>query len=290
MKRVVLKKCFLLLLSLGFAVFGRSQTPVLSCSPKDRAIFEDLMQELAVQPGGTVGETVVSVGLQFLGTPYVASTLESKGEEKLVVNFRGLDCTTFVENVLAIGRMTYEGRQDWESYLKTLEQIRYRGGKLKEYPSRLHYFTDWIRDNEKKGLVKDITPELGGDSVMKEINFMGTHSELYPALGQGDHLEEIRSIEASLSSEALCILPSEAVSGQEGLFRDGDIIALATKIQGLDVTHTGIALKGSDGRIHLLHASTKGAVMISEEPLSEYLKNSKGTTGVIVVRPLPPGS
>ena len=284
-----MKKYFLLLVSLGFAVFGRSQTRALSCSPKDRVIFGELMQELEVQPGATMGETIVAVGLQFLGTPYVASTLESKGQEKLVVNFRGLDCTTFVENVLAIGRLTYQGRHDWESYLQTLEEIRYRGGELKGYPSRLHYFTDWIRDNENKGLVKDITPELGGVSVVKEINFMGTHPELYPALGQAAHLEEIRSIEASLSSKALCVLPSEAVAGQEGSLQDGDIIALATKIKGLDVTHTGIALTGRGGRIHLLHASTEGGVMISEEPLSEYLKKIKGNTGIIVVRPLPPG-
>lgn len=236
-----------------------------------------------------MGEAMIATGRCFLGTPYEARTLELPGPENLVVNFRGLDCTTFVENVLAFGRMKFEGREDWESYLHNLEQIRYRDGTLQGYASRLHYFSDWIRDNQKKGLVKDITPEIGGVSTLKEINFMGMHPELYPALGRGDHLDRIRNIEASLSSEALFILPAEEVAGKEGALQDGDIIALATNIQGLDVTHTGIAITGSDGRVHLLHASTQGAVMISKEPISEYLKKIKGNTGIIVVRPLEPG-
>jgi hypothetical protein len=286
---MVFRKLLTLSALLGLMAFGRSQTPSFSCTPQDRAIFGDLMQGMAGMPAQSIGETLVEVGTQFIGTPYVASTLELEGQEKLVVNLRGLDCTTFVENVLAISRLICQEKQSWESYLQTLEHIRYRKGQLKGYPSRLHYFTDWIRDNQEKGLVRDITPQAGGVPVVKEINFMGTHPELYPALGQKEYLEEIRKVEASLSSEALSVLPAEAVAGQEGLLRDGDIIALATETPGLDVTHTGIAITGVDGRIHLLHASTKGAVMISKEPLAEYLKKIRGNTGIIVVRPSQPG-
>ena len=286
--KIQLRKCLLLLVLLGPVIMGRSQTPTLSCTPQDREIFGELMEDLqAVQPT-TMGETVVATGTRFLGTPYVASTLEREGQEELVVNLRGFDCTTFVENVLAISCLKYGGKQDWESFLQTLERIRYRQGRLEGYTSRLHYFTDWIRDNQEKGLIKDITPQIGGDSLVKEINFMGTHPKLYAALGREDHLEEIRNIEAALSSNPLFVLPSEAVAGQEHSIQDGDIIALATDIQGLDVTHTGIALTGSDGRIHLLHASTEGTVMISKEPLSEYLKKISRNTGIIVVRPLQP--
>ena len=283
------RKLFTLSVLLGFLAFGRSQTPAFSCTPQDRAIFTDLMQGMAGMPATGMGETVIAVGTQFVGTPYVASTLELAGQETLVVNLRGLDCTTFVENVLAISRLLYQEKQDWESYLQTLEQIRYRKGQLKGYPSRLHYFTDWIRDNQEKGLVRDITPQTGGVPLVKEINFMGTHPKLYPALSQQEYLEEIRKVEASLSSETLSVLPAEAVAGQEGLIRDGDIIALATKTPGLDVTHTGIAVRSADGRIHLLHASTEGTVRISKEPLADYLQKIRGNTGIIVVRPLQPG-
>ena len=284
-----MKRFLRLLVLLGAMVNGRAQPPEPVCSAKDREIFGQLMEELDLLPAGSMGEAMIATGMQFLDTPYEASTLELGTQEALVVNLRALDCTTFVENVLAISRMKFEGHRDWDAYLQNLAQIRYRDGEIQGYPSRLHYFTDWIRDNQEKGLVKDITPEIGGVSIVKEINFMGTHPELYPALGQEDQLERIRNIEASLSSKVLFVLPAEEVAGREGSLRDGDIIALATSIQGLDVTHTGIAVTGTDGRVHLLHASTGGTVVISKEPLPEYLKKIKGNTGIIVARPLGPG-
>ncbi|MEJ2583528.1 MAG: DUF1460 domain-containing protein [Robiginitalea sp.] len=284
-----MRKFLLLGIFLFVFAYGKSQVPPLSCSPEDREIFRNMMGELQALSGDAMGATMVAVGAKFLGTPYVASTLELDGQEKLVVNFRGLDCTTFVENVLAISRLKHEGKADWESYLNTLEKIRYRQGTLQGYPSRLHYFTDWIRDNEQKGLVKDVTRQIGGVSAEKEINFMGTHPELYPALGREGNLEQIRRVETSLSINPLFVLPAKEVAKQEESLQDGDIIALATEIKGLDVTHTGIAVTGKDGRIHLLHASTEGAVMITKAPLSEYLKKIHKNTGIIVVRPMAPG-
>ena len=284
-----MRNSLLPLVFLACLAIGKSQVPDPSFNPEDRKIFGELMRDLDSVPAGPVGKTTIAVGELFLGTPYVANTLESDGQERLVVNLRGLDCTTFVENVMVITRMKYEGKGDWETYLHNLAQIRYREGRLLGYPSRLHYFTDWIRDNEEKGLVKDITRELGGVPVTKQINFMGTHPERYPALEADSHLEQVRAIEATLSKEPLFILPSEEVERGEELIRDGDIIALATDIKGLDVTHTGIALTGMDGRIHLLHASTAGAVTISKEPLSDYLKKISRNTGIIVVRPQEPG-
>jgi hypothetical protein len=73
---------------------------------------------------------------------------------------------------------------------------------------------------------------------------------------------------------------------KEDQLQNGDIIALATSIEGLDVTHTGFALRADDRRIHLLHASSSGAVEISALPLVEYLKKIKSNTGVIIARPL----
>ena len=58
-------------------------------------------------------------------------------------------------------------------FIKNLETIRYRNGVLDGYPSRLHYFTDWIRNNEQKGLVRDITSELGGTEHKKVYQFYG---------------------------------------------------------------------------------------------------------------------
>ena len=280
----------LLLLVCFFAIApgAWAQGREVSCLPEDRETFKRTMGVLETLSSKSMGETVVAVGEQFLGTPYVANTLETQGPEQLVVNFRGLDCTTFVENVLAMSRAGYREKANWDSFVQELERLRYRDGRLSDYASRLHYFTEWIRDNERKGVIKDITQEIGGKAVRKDIDFMGTHPELYPALGRKDQLQAVRSIESTLSSSPVFVLPREEVADRESMLRDGDIIALATSIPGLDVTHTGIAITGDDGRIHLLHASTTGSVVVSREPLAEYLKKIKRNTGIIAVRPLIP--
>lgn len=266
----------------------RPQAAEVLYDPQDRALLEARLEQVASGLPQPVGETMASSGKAFLQTPYVEKTLETGDQELLVVNLRGLDCTTFVENALAITRMVHSGEEDWESYLGQLQHIRYRDGERAGYPSRLHYFTEWIRNNEQKGLLKDVTEEIGGVRIEKQINFMGTHPGSYPALAADDNLDRVRATEAMLSAGSYYILPREEVPRKEALIREGDIIALATDIPGLDVTHTGIAIRGQDGRIHLLHASTRGAVVISEDPLAEYLRGIKGNSGIIVARPQPP--
>ncbi len=220
-----------------------------------------------------------------MGTPYVEKTLEVGETETLVINFGGLDCTTFVENVLAFALTLKQEEGSFSHFTENLKTIRYRDGNLDGYPSRLHYFTDWIRNNEKKGIVRDITSELGGTELKKAINFMGTHRNLYPFLANDANFTAMQAVERELAEETLCILPKDQIEKQEHLIYSGDIIALATSIKGLDVTHTGIAIQHK-GRLHLLHASSKnGEVEITEEPLADYLKGIKSNIGIIVARP-----
>ncbi len=273
-------------LILFFSVSALAQHRHLHYSPLDKAIFNTLSEDLNQTESSTTGMGMVRAGRAMLGTPYVAQTLEVGDREMLVVNLRGLDCTTFVENSLVIGRLLREDKLNWDSYVRSLEEVRYREGKLKDYASRLHYFTEWIRDNSEKGLVRDVTEELYGVTVYKEINFMGTHRDSYPFLASDENFEQILEVEKALSGSPLCILPTEEVEQRESLIRDGDIIALATDIKGLDVTHTGLAVRAESGRIHLLHASTVGEVVISEKPLADYLKGVKRNIGIIVARPL----
>ncbi|MDF0706764.1 N-acetylmuramoyl-L-alanine amidase-like domain-containing protein [Flagellimonas okinawensis] len=236
--------------------------------------------------GTSLGDTIALVGQSFLGTPYVEKTLEVGDTETLVVNFGGLDCTTFVENVMAFSLMLQNQQKDFEEFTENLETVRYRNGDLDGYPSRLHYFTEWIRNNEKKGLVKDITAELGGVELEKPINFMGTHRNLYPFLASDENFEAMLTVEKQIAKEKLCYLPKDQIESKEHLIKSGDVLALATSIKGLDVTHTGIAIHQPDGRLHLLHASSKnGEVEISELPLADYLKNIKSNIGIIVARP-----
>ena len=258
----------------------------ITYSPKDKSLFEDKISLLQGLKALGLGDTLVAVGKSFMGTPYVEKTLEVGDTETLVVNFSGLDCTTYVENVLAFSLMLQNQQNDFENFTDNLETIRYRNGDLNGYPSRLHYFTEWIRNNEKKGLVKDITTELGGVKLEKPINFMGTHRNLYPFLADDSNFEAMLQVEKELAKEELCYLPQDQIESKEHLIKSGDILALATSIKGLDVTHTGIAIHQPDGRLHLLHASSKnGEVEISELPLADYLKGIKSNIGIIVARP-----
>lgn len=271
----------LLILLLTYQVKGQ-----ITCSPEDSLLFKAKISELNDLDFNTDERVIVPIGKSFLGTPYVEKTLEIGERETLVVNLRGLDCTTFVENVLAFSLLLKKNKGSFNDFASELKTIRYRDGFLNGYSSRLHYFTDWIRNNNEKGLVKDITSDLGGITVEKSINFMGTHRDLYPFLADGTNFNTMLEVEAELAKETLCVLPQDAIEGVEDKLQNGDIIALATSIKGLDVTHTGFTIRMPTGRIHLLHASISGEVKITEEPLVDYLKKVKSNTGIIVARPL----
>lgn len=259
----------------------------ITCSPANKQAFEQKTREINGLLEADFGKTLVAVGKTFLDIPYVAKTLEVGDTETLVINLEGLDCTTYVENVLAFNMMLDQGKTDFDSFTAILKTIRYKDGELNGYGSRLHYFTEWIRNNAQKGLVKDITADIGGVAIQKDINFMGTHRDLYPFLKDDTNFEKILDTEAELAKESFCYLPQDQVAAHEHLIKTGDIIALATSIKGLDVTHTGIATREKDGRIHLLHASTGSMkVEVSKKPLADYLKKVNKNIGIMVVRPV----
>jgi hypothetical protein len=258
----------------------------LVCSVQDKEAFLQKISEIKALKRENMSGTLVAVGKTFLGTPYVAKTLEIGATESLVINFQGLDCTTFIENVFAFSLMLNKEQNSFDDFTTILETIRYKNGILNGYSSRLHYFSEWIANNQFKGLIKDITAEIGGTPIIKEINFMSTYRELYPFLKENDdNLEQIKASENYLNSQEICILSQDRIKANEHLIQSGDIIALTTSIKGLDITHTGIATREKDGRIHLLHASSSNGVEVSKLPLVDYLKDIKGNTGIMVARP-----
>ncbi|MCW5516358.1 DUF1460 domain-containing protein [Muriicola sp. Z0-33] len=266
-----------------FVQFSIAQNVV--CSEEDKLAFELKTKEIKGLSDNDFGKTIIDVGKTFLGTPYVAKTLEIGEKESLVINLQGLDCTTYVENVLAFSILLRSENFDFDTFTTTLEKIRYEDGKLAGYSSRLHYFSQWIANNEKKGLLKNITAEIGGKEITKEINFMSSHRDLYPFLANDDNFKKIKKSEDYLNSQPICVLAQDAIAANEEKMQSGDIIALTTSIKGLDITHTGFAILEKDGRIHLLHASSSGQVEISELPLADYLKKIKNNSGIMVARP-----
>ena len=254
--------------------------------PADREIFKALLEKARERGDSArpVGDLIVEVGLLFLGARYEAGTLEQKGPERLVVNLRAFDCVTFVENAVVLAGMIRAGKTAFGDYAAALERIRYRGGRRDGYPSRLHYFTDWLRDNGRKGVIREITREFGGIPFRKAFHELTDHREDHPPLRAAAAFRQMRIVEAACSRRTLHCIPKSDVAGIAKRIENGDIIAVATDADGIDVSHTGIAVHRR-GRIHLLHASGRaGKVVLSDITLHRYLQARRARTGIIVGR------
>ena len=233
-----------------------------------------------------LNEIISEVGKSFIGTDYGAHTIEKPGDEQLVIHLSGLDCTTLLENVITISRCVKNQKTSFEDYKQELQFIRYRDGNIAGYPTRLHYFSDWIYDNAKKGIVSDITKEIGGEKISFNVFYMSKNPDKYVHLTERpDYIPIIAQQEAEINKREYYFIPKEQVAKIESKIQNGDLIAITTNIPGLDIGHVGIAVKKENGRIHFLHAPLAGKkVEISERPLPEYLDAIKKHTGIIVLR------
>ncbi len=270
---------FITLTLVSYASVFAQKEDSLICNRVFSYAFE---HKLAARP---INEVVAEIGKQFLGSPYEAHTLDGPPPEKLVTNLHSFDCVTFIENALALARSVKNDHLTFRAYSDELSGIRYRGASAPEYTARLHYFTEWIRENERKGFVQDISQYNGGGELTKTINFMTQHRKSYPQLAADSLAGRMRSIEERLSNLKLYVIPTKDIHAASKSFRDGDIIAIATSVPGLDVTHTGIAVRNTDGEVHLMHAPDAGGkIHITDEPLWKYVAKNSKNSGIIVAR------
>ncbi len=242
------------------------------------------VSQVTVTTEKSANELTIEIGQWFLETPYVEKTLELPGDEKLVINLTGLDCTTYLETVVTLARLALKNEFGFAAFEQELERIRYRDGVNNGYPSRLHYFSDWIYQNQQKGILRDITEEIGGKPYPNQPSFMSENPKFYPQLSDPDNLTQIKITESEIKARTYSYIPKEEISSLEKNIRSGDLIAITTSIVNLDIVHVGFAME-KNGRIHLLHASSKNKkVEISELPLSDYLKANKSQSGIMVGR------
>jgi hypothetical protein len=254
--------------------------------PRDIEILEQILTLYSKEKGTSTSDLILKVGRFFLGTPYVAHTLETE-EEQLVINLRELDCTTYAENCLAISRTLQSGIPTFEQFVSELQTIRYRDGKIDGYPSRLHYFCDWIYNNQQKNLLKDMSEEIAQTPFPKQINFMSTHPDSYTRLKEDTSLvQAIAGQEKLISAREMFFIPETRIAELESQLKDGDIAGITTEIKGIAIQHVVILIR-VDGRIHTMHASSAAEkVVISENSLEDYLLNSQSATGIMLARPL----
>ena len=117
---------------------------------------------------------------------------------------------------------------------------------------------------------------------------MSNHPSAYRQLNSPIHLRVIKGWEKEINKREHYIIPRDQVASIQDKLRDGDIIAITTAVDGLDIGHTGLALH-YEGVLKYLHAPlSKGVVQVSTQSLVDYLTANKKRTGIMVARPLEP--
>jgi hypothetical protein len=235
-----------------------------------------------------MGEIIQAIAQQFLGAAYKADLLDQSKEETLVVTLNKFDCVLFVETVLAIARGVAVQDYSYPTFVNHIRDQRYWNGQMNGYCSRLHYFSEWIFDNQQRGTVQNIGQKLGGVPLNKKLNFMTTHRQSYRPMAKDDTTYQCRvEREAQLNGVTVDYIPTNKIRRVYSQLQPGDIIAVATNIPGLDVTHTGLVYRQPNGNIGFIHASPAGQVTIARD-LERYISRVDNAIGILVTRPIDP--
>jgi hypothetical protein len=269
----------------------RTQDPVPHFEGQD--VFNRIVTKASAENWSKlpIGELIGKIAMELTGTPYVGFTLEvSRDVESCVVNLKGLDCVTFFEDALCIARMIKRGKSSPEDLIAEVRTTRYRGGKMGDFTTRLHYTTDWFVDNERKGVLRILTPELpGAQPFTQRVGIMSQHPENYRQLAAHPELvPAIRRFEDEINARSLKYLPMDKLEAAEHLLQTGDIVGVTTTAEGIDIAHTGLCIKDEQGVVHFMDASSSRRNMkVTLEPeISKCLNRSPKLTGVMFARPL----
>lgn len=261
-------------------------------SLSDRAIVENCFLKFSDKKSLTIGNLASLTAQTFIGSPYVANTLDGSDKEQLIVNLREFDCTTFIESVVALAQEIKRDNPSLEGFESCLKKLRYNNGEINGYTSRLHYMLDWISNNINNNTIENITQQLGGEPISKKINFMSSHVDNYMILKKFPHMvEDIIKTENKINRQIehknnFILLKKEKFKEVSNLLNDGDIVLFATKIDGLDYSHMGFVICDDNEEPKLLHASSGKSkkVIIDPKTLNEYLMDSSNCIGITILR------
>jgi hypothetical protein len=289
----------LLVVSLGCAVEcfgtdGAELTPQQRKACQQLGLREKSITKLLAKPLFEFNEAEVDTYLQFLaatepqlrarivhlarknvGQPYELYLLGEMPFEPYdpqpIYCLDKSDCLVFAEHTYAMALAN-----NWPSFMRTLQRIRYRDGQL-GVVTRNHYTeADWNVSN--KWLVEDITLELAGDSAMKfeqsidRARFLKNRYEL--------------DVEIPVVQHRDIYLPFEEIDRAKGELQDGDFVNIVRGVVSKDaprgalgdifggsawVGHVGMIVHGDDGTVNLIHSTQP---KVREEPIDIYIQRS----------------
>ncbi len=208
----------------------------------------------------------------FRGAPYVANSLVGGPDEpeQLVVQLKAFDCVTLVENTLALARSTTPA-----GFVDELKKTRYQGGEV-EWAARLHYFSDWLKSNEKRGAVRNRTRGAGSRSIE---SWLGTLAGL------------------PVRRTRLHVVPKGKIHLAQRRISNGSIVAFASVRAKLDFFHAGLLFReaseaseasGSPAEEMTLCHASRSAGKVLAEPLGDFLKRNR-MRGIAFAAPMGTG-
>lgn len=253
---------------------------------KDERLFNAYIEQISPYKTETMEIIMEKTARFFLEIPYVAHTLDLNTDEALVVNLKELDCVTYVETVLALSFTARSNNLSMNYFKEMLTKIRYRTNEITDYASRIHYTSDWVFENEKNGLLKNISKGLSGIKETKKIDFMSAHRNAYKQLANDDAmLEKIGDIENRINDRGgFYYLPKHLIAAKANDIPHMAVIGFVTSIDGLDISHVGFAYHKND-KLTFIHASTaEMKVVIDAKSLSDYCFSQKNCKGIVVAK------
>lgn len=270
--------------------FGSTNTQSFYSSNKSSSIFcahvdgIDCDSVLRNSLNVELSNRILSTAISFMGQPYKDKVLDYGIEGQFLDNLCEFDCVTFIENSIALGISEHCYSSNYNSFYETLKLIRYRNGNLLNYCSRLHYFSEWISDNEMKGVLTNITSCLGGVPFYKKINFISSNKSKYRQLKDTLMYNQMKKYEEDISKSKLYSIPKDRFNKIKSKIRNGDIIAFTSSLKNLDISHVGFAII-KNNKPYLLHASKKsGKVEITTDSLFDYLLRNHQYDGIMISR------
>lgn len=275
-----MQKLFFFIIIFALAIECRFQEPVIATmsQEQDEVIFPDtinvdaytlhkintIIQDISNDKTLSQNEKISLISAKFLGTHYQKDMLNGSEtiSENLTIDFRWLDCITYLDYVIALHISHSEN-----DFLNNIVKIRYLDSHISFY-NRRHFFTDWA--NREHKIAEDITAQLSPKTLKstKLLNQKNKDKKYLPGI--------------PIVSRSITYIPSSAIDHSLiSALKSGDLIGIYTPQPGLDVSHVGFVIITEQGPVFRHASSSKDNQSVVDSPLIPYLLSSPG---IIVLR------